>query len=126
MGLTAETGNYKRITSELAAGLETRKSPRDSRGDFRVSKTGEVFGIQWCRRGESNPRPRDYETLALPLSYAGLKAIVYATNEPPQVSNLGCELRCRRNASSTVRQHFRSGLQKIVSRYFRRIVARRT
>ena len=28
--------------------------------------------INWCRRGESNPRPRDYETLALPLSYAGL------------------------------------------------------
>ena len=28
--------------------------------------------IMWCRRGESNPRPRDYETLALPLSYAGL------------------------------------------------------
>src|SRR5438034_4568427 len=27
----------------------------------------------WCRRGESNPRPRDYETLALPLSYAGVK-----------------------------------------------------
>ena len=27
----------------------------------------------WCRRGESNPRPRDYETLALPLSYAGPK-----------------------------------------------------
>jgi hypothetical protein len=26
----------------------------------------------WCRRGESNPRPRDYETLALPLSYAGM------------------------------------------------------
>jgi hypothetical protein len=28
-------------------------------------------GNEWCRRGESNPRPRDYETLALPLSYAG-------------------------------------------------------
>ncbi len=27
--------------------------------------------MEWCRRGESNPRPRDYETLALPLSYAG-------------------------------------------------------
>jgi hypothetical protein len=27
----------------------------------------------WCRRGESNPRPRDYETLALPLSYAGTR-----------------------------------------------------
>jgi hypothetical protein len=25
----------------------------------------------WCRRRESNPRPRDYETLALPLSHAG-------------------------------------------------------
>ena len=30
-------------------------------------------GEKWCRRGESNPRPRDYETLALPLSYAGTK-----------------------------------------------------
>ena len=30
----------------------------------------------WCRRGESNPRPRDYETLALPLSYAGPKTTV--------------------------------------------------
>ena len=29
-------------------------------------------GKTWCRRGESNPRPRDYETLALPLSYAGI------------------------------------------------------
>ena len=27
----------------------------------------------WCRRRESNPRPRDYETLALPLSYAGTR-----------------------------------------------------
>src|ERR1700758_5478961 len=31
----------------------------------------EVLRDHWCRRGESNPRPRDYETLALPLSYAG-------------------------------------------------------
>ena len=30
---------------------------------------------EWCRRGESNPRPRDYETLALPLSYAGGKQL---------------------------------------------------
>ena len=29
----------------------------------------------WCRRGESNPRPRDYETLALPLSYAGMMVL---------------------------------------------------
>jgi hypothetical protein len=25
----------------------------------------------WCRRWDWNPRPRDYETLALPLSYTG-------------------------------------------------------
>jgi hypothetical protein len=28
---------------------------------------------QWCRRRDSNSRPRDYETLALPLSYTGKK-----------------------------------------------------
>src|SRR5437899_7208931 len=27
----------------------------------------------WCRRSESNTRPMNYETLALPLSYAGVK-----------------------------------------------------
>ena len=31
----------------------------------------QIKNKEWCRRGESNPRPRDYETLALPLSYAG-------------------------------------------------------
>ena len=28
-------------------------------------------GDVWCRRLDSNQRPRDYETLALPLSYTG-------------------------------------------------------
>ena len=37
------------------------------------SDTAYCNGEKWCRRRESNPRPRDYETLALPLSYAGLK-----------------------------------------------------
>jgi hypothetical protein len=37
--------------------------------DFR---SGSIRSKNWCRRGESNPRPRDYETLALPLSYAGI------------------------------------------------------
>ena len=42
----------------------------------------------WCRRGESNPRPRDYETLALPLSYAGTKVMVIlnAMESPGSVS----------------------------------------
>ena len=45
---------------------------------FRTRKCCAVLGRSrpqrfWCRRGESNPRPRDYETLALPLSYAGTR-----------------------------------------------------
>ena len=43
---------------------------------FQVLPCRSVWGVrlqEWCRRGESNPRPRDYETLALPLSYAGKK-----------------------------------------------------
>jgi hypothetical protein len=39
---------------------------------------GNAQRLKWCRRGESNPRPRDYETLALPLSYAGAATIVDA------------------------------------------------
>ena len=30
-----------------------------------------VVTAQWCRRVESNHRPRAYESLALPLSYVG-------------------------------------------------------
>src|SRR6202008_2010752 len=40
----------------------------------RVRVIGSCGVRTWCRRGESNPRPRDYETLALPLSYAGTRA----------------------------------------------------
>src|SRR5437899_1842601 len=50
-----DKGEFKRMRRELA------------RVFYRLE-------IMWCRRGESNPRPRDYETLALPLSYAGTKA----------------------------------------------------
>src|SRR6267378_911533 len=39
---------------------------------FRTLEMRYCSGEKWCRRGESNPRPRDYETLALPLSYAGI------------------------------------------------------
>lgn len=38
-------------------------------------ETGGVLLIapfDWCRRGESNPRPDAYETSALPLSYRGI------------------------------------------------------
>ena len=40
---------------------------------FRTLEMQYCSGEKWCRRGESNPRPRDYETLALPLSYAGFR-----------------------------------------------------
>src|SRR5260370_35179288 len=43
---------------------------------------------RWCRRGESNPRPRDYETLALPLSYAGTNANIDAKDSALNVSSL--------------------------------------
>src|SRR5712692_8042528 len=38
----------------------------------------------WCRRWDSNPRPRDYETLALPLSYTGKSPAL-----PPSYGLLG-------------------------------------
>src|SRR5882762_1867345 len=37
-----------------------------------ATKVQRIQREKWCRRRESNPRPRDYETLALPLSYAGI------------------------------------------------------
>jgi hypothetical protein len=43
-------------------GYTAKRAPRNP---FQIKRK------EWCRRGESNPRPRDYETLALPLSYAG-------------------------------------------------------
>ena len=81
--------------------------------------------IKWCRRGESNPRPRDYETLALPLSYAGLNAILYATNEPPRVSSYSCGTQtCRDTRLSTcwafrIGSMLHSGL--CISRYYRKM-----
>jgi hypothetical protein len=47
----------------------------------------DLRGGKWCRRGESNPRPRDYETLALPLSYAGTNANIDATDSASNVSS---------------------------------------
>src|SRR5580700_2243681 len=45
-------------------------------------------GNKWCRRRESNPRPRDYETLALPLSYAGTETVLNATESVANVSSI--------------------------------------
>ena len=47
-----------------------------------------VWRKDWCRRRESNPRPRDYETLALPLSYAGTKTVLNATESIANVSSI--------------------------------------
>ena len=71
------TGGLKQ--EEIAEYFETHG------GDtYEYSRRGLVKGCliqiaelpgDWCRRGESNPRPRDYETLALPLSYAGVRQL---------------------------------------------------
>ena len=48
----------------------------------------------WCRRWDLNPRPRDYETLALPLSYTGTIQKYHATKRCRSVSRI-CRSRCR-------------------------------
>src|SRR5580700_7740464 len=57
------------------------------------SKKG--YGHTWCRRRESNPRPRDYETLALPLSYAGTETVLNATESVAKVSSIPAKQRKR-------------------------------
>ena len=56
---------YRPVTSARQFTTGTR--------DFYALETQQCSGEKRCRRGESNPRPRDYETLALPLSYAGIE-----------------------------------------------------
>src|SRR2546429_9650092 len=51
---------------------ETPEPQRRAHGGHTQEPARVTPSKEWCRRGESNPRPRDYETLALPLSYAGL------------------------------------------------------
>src|SRR5271157_2633256 len=54
---------------------------------------GFTFRLEWCRRWDSNPRPRDYETLALPLSYTGTPRILHATVSLRRVSRFSLALR---------------------------------
>src|SRR5262249_52768070 len=61
-------------------------------GRWRSSLGGLLLESVWCRRGESNPRPRDYETLALPLSYAGTRTMIHATKLQTKVSRRGASL----------------------------------
>jgi hypothetical protein len=76
----------------------------------RASRSSWLFREQWCRRGESNPRPRDYETLALPLSYAGVtQSFMLRTNRQkcqvapaPQKTPLQCHFTCRRSRHSSL------------------------
>ncbi len=47
---------------------------------------------EWCRRGDSNSRPTDYESVALPLSYFGLGHPVRAGN----LVTSRCQGQCRK------------------------------
>jgi hypothetical protein len=65
-----EAKRYKRFNEP-----ELRRIVKGTRRVHEKTHACNSFQIkkkEWCRRGESNPRPRDYETLALPLSYAGI------------------------------------------------------
>jgi hypothetical protein len=55
--------------------------------------------VEWCRRRESNPRPRDYETLALPLSYAGTRQLVMLRSPLGDCQALGRSERNRNDPS---------------------------
>jgi hypothetical protein len=37
---------------------------------------------RWCQRRESNPRPKAYESSALPLSYSGVEAVFISRTQP--------------------------------------------
>src|SRR6266853_6364737 len=52
----------------------------ESRIDFAEMICTCVFSDRWCRRRDSNSRPRDYETLALPLSYTGENKALHVTD----------------------------------------------
>jgi hypothetical protein len=60
-------------------------------------KQGQCFQIEfkWSRRSELNRRPTDYESVALPLSYAGRLAIF-----APQPLGKQCTVLQKENALS--------------------------
>jgi hypothetical protein len=51
----------------LSTGLETRDVPQGKDGE-----NLEETLIKWCQRRDLNPRPKAYESSALPLSYSGV------------------------------------------------------
>lgn len=81
-------GALGRLPNRATKGTRRGHEKKGARNSFQIKVK------EWCRRGESNPRPRDYETLALPLSYAGTKAIVYATELVTKVSSIPTQERC--------------------------------
>ena len=61
------------LEADVRGTWEAPEPKRRVRGETRACNSFQIKTKGWCRRGESNPRPRDYETLALPLSYAGIR-----------------------------------------------------
>ena len=89
-------GTPFRVVCELAVMHEevVQKTEVTRRLSNAVEFVAKYLQNEWCRRGESNPRPRDYETLALPLSYAGTSAAFDAKGLLHKVSR---HERARRN-----------------------------
>ena len=70
---TLRESRQEKFEADVRRTWQTHEPKRKVRGKTRVCSSLQIKKEEWCRRGESNPRPRDYETLALPLSYAGLE-----------------------------------------------------
>src|SRR5580700_3934752 len=78
----------RRTPTQNRQQCETNLSASDERHE---NLQQQRYGHTWCRRRESNPRPRDYETLALPLSYAGTETVLNATESVANVSSIPAE-----------------------------------
>lgn len=48
-------------------------------------------GIRWSQQGESNPRPTDYESVALPLSYTGSLSVLTSEHIENNRISINCQ-----------------------------------
>src|SRR3974390_2413566 len=85
-GFVSVRNNWRPMSGPLGHSSTKTKGTGRVHAETRACNSFQIKKKEWCRRGESNPRPRDYETLALPLSYAGVRqfSIVRSNREECQ------------------------------------------
>ena len=74
------------VPERYVAGADTRGRPEARPYLWSQQVIHDISGLQvllyqveeiWSRRWDSNPRPADYESAALPLSYTGVRPALY-------------------------------------------------